>query len=299
MARTHTELYRRFEGELKPRSMRFLPLFSSGVRTSLKKKIPLLLLFAPVVMGSIVYSFIVYGKYAMEEQTMSVGGIDGMAAVFAQRAMLNIEVKNQIAEFNHVMRIFALLVVAWFGAGLLADDRRLGAHQLYFARPLTRLDYFLGKFLTVAFFGCCAILFPGLFICLMASWSSPEWSFIKEEGDVIWRTLAYAAIWITLVSSVVLAVSSVVKKKTFALAGVFGFFMLNYGMGGVLGTVQREYRAISLIHSQRRVRNWLFQIDDWKELGFGLDLALLAIGITITLSLLIVAWRLRRLEVVR
>lgn len=299
MARTHTELYRRFEGELKPRSMRFLPLWSAGVRTSLKKKIPLLLLFAPVVMGTIVFSFVVYGKYAMEEQTMSVGGIEGMAAVFAQRAMVNIEVKNQIAEFNHVMRIFALLAVAWFGAGLLSEDRRLGAHQLYFARPLTRLDYFLGKFLTVAFFGCCAILFPGLFICLMASWSSPEWSFIKEEGDVIWRTIAYAAIWITLVSSVVLAVSSVVNKKTFALAGVFGFFMLDHGMGSVLGTVQAEYRALSLIHSQRRVRNWLFEIDDWRELGFGLDLALLAIGVTLALSLAIVAWRLRRLEVVR
>ena len=41
MARTNTELYRRFEGELRPGLFRFYPLFASGVRASLKKKIPM------------------------------------------------------------------------------------------------------------------------------------------------------------------------------------------------------------------------------------------------------------------
>src|SRR6188508_2919932 len=101
------------------------------------------------------------------------------------------------------MRLFALLAVAWYGAGVLAEDRRLGAHLLYFARPLTRLDYFLGKFLTVAFFGALASLVPGLFICLVAAWSSPKWSFIREESDVLWQTCAYASIWIVVTSSLV------------------------------------------------------------------------------------------------
>ena len=83
------------------------------------------------------------------------------------------------------MKLFALLATAWYGSGLFCEDRRAGAHQLYFARPITRLDYFLGKFLVAAFFGACAILVPALVICLVASFSSPEWSFLKEEGDLV------------------------------------------------------------------------------------------------------------------
>jgi hypothetical protein len=297
-AETHTELYRRFRGELQPRALRFWPLLAAGVRTGTKKKLPLLLLFIPVAITTIVYSFIVYGKYAAEDVTQEMGGFRGMAALFAQRAMVNIRVADQIADANQTMQLFALLAIAWYGAGVLAEDRRLGAHLLYFARPLTRLDYFLGKFLTVACFGALASLLPGLFICLVAAWSSPEWSFLREEGEVLWQTCAYASIWIVLTSSLVLCASSLVRRKTLALAGVFGFFMLDHALGGVLGEVDGRYQAISLLFDVRKLRAWIFGLDDWRAMEFGVDTAGLIVCGVVAVSLAVVGWRISKLEVV-
>lgn len=299
-AETHTELYRRFQGELRPRALRFWPLVASGVRTAVKAKIPLLLLFVPVAITTVVFSFVVYGKYAAEEGASAMGGLRGMTAYFAQRAVLNIQVADMIADANEAMRLFALLAVTWYGAGVLAEDRRLGAHLLYFSRPLTRLDYFLGKFLTVAFFGALASLVPGLFICFMAAWSSPHWSFLKEEGEVVWQTLSYCSIWIVVVSSVVLCASSLVRRKTLAIAGVFGFFVLNHGLGGVLGAADARYNCVSLVFDMLRLRSAIFGVglDSSEIQSIGVDTAAYALLGVVAATLAVVGWRIKQLEVV-
>ena len=298
MARTHTELYRRYEGTLRSRGLRFWPLVASGVRVACKPKIPLLLLFVPVGITTIVYSFVVYGKYAADDLTQSIGGLEGVAAMFAKRAVLNIMVADQVAQASHTMHFFAILAVTWFGAGMFAEDRRLGAHLLYFSRPLTRVDYFLGKFLTVAFFGALASLVPSLVICLVAAWSSPEWSFLKEEGGTIWRSAVFAGIWVTVLTSIVLCVSSLVRRKTLALAGVFGFVIMNLGMGQVCGFVDSRWQVVSVVFCIRRIRNWIFAYDDWMTLGFSVESAFLALGLVVAFCITVIAMRLRKLEVV-
>jgi hypothetical protein len=245
-----------------------------------------------------VISFVVYGKYAAEDGASMMGGLRGMTALFAQRAVLNIQVASMIADANEAMRLFALLAVTWYGAGVLAEDRRLGAHLLYFSRPLTRFDYFLGKLLTVAFFGALASIVPGLFICFMAAWSSPHWSFLKEEGSVVWQTVAYSAIWIAVVCSVVLCASSLVQRKTLALAGVFGFFVLNHALGEVLGAADGRYKAVSLMYDINKLRSAIFGLPGAEVADFGVDTAAYVMAGLVIATLAVVARRIAKLEVV-
>ena len=49
-----------------------------------------------------------------------------------------------------------ILIPAVLCAGVLASDRRTGALQLYFSRPVTRHEYLVAKGLTVAAF--CGLL---------------------------------------------------------------------------------------------------------------------------------------------
>ncbi len=301
MASTHLELYRRFTGKLRPRRMAFWPILTSGLRVLTKRKFPLLVLYAIPAIATIVFSFFVYGKFAAEEQLApSLDGGFGLTRMLAKQAMNMLEVKNQIIEFNIQMRLFALLAAAWFGSGLLCEDRRVGAHQLWFARPLTKLDYFLGKFLTAAFFGACAVLVPGLVICLVASFSSPNWSFLREEGDVVLKTLAYGVIWVTLVASVTLCASSLAPRRGFAMMGTFGFFVALDALAKVLGSVRDEpdLFALSPLMAVRQIGYVLFDKEStWP--GITPWLAWTTVGVVTVGSLLVVAWRLRRLEVVR
>jgi len=124
-ARTHTEVYRRFEGQLGRTPLRFWALAAAGIRIGLRPKLPLLLLYTPPAIATVVFSFLVYGRYAAEAGVDAIGGIEGgMAKAMANRALQQLEVKNQIARFHEGMAWFSLLATSWFGCGLFAEDRR-------------------------------------------------------------------------------------------------------------------------------------------------------------------------------
>ncbi|MEZ5974230.1 MAG: hypothetical protein R3E96_05155 [Planctomycetota bacterium] len=61
------------------------------------------------------------------------------------------DVSEAIYRFLQVNQFLALLVIAWYGSALIAEDKRLQANLLYFARPVTPLRYILGKLGTAAF----------------------------------------------------------------------------------------------------------------------------------------------------
>lgn len=295
---THTEIYRRFDGELQRRAFRFVPIFLSDVRVATRRKLPLILFYAPPAIAGIVISFLVYAKFTVE-----AGAVDGelglaqlAAASLAQRL---IEVHRQIVDAVRALRAFALLVIAWFGAGLIAEDRRLGAHLLYFSRPLTRLDYFLGHFCTVAFFGLCAVLGPVLLICIVATFSSPEYAFLKQQGDVVVAAVGYALLYVTTLSAFVLAVSSLAKRKTIALVIVFGIMVASEGTGGVLSELERnrDFHILGLWSNFERLGNWMLGAHN-RFLDWDPRWSLVAVGALLVLSLAICAVRIQRLEVV-
>ena len=298
---THTEVYRPFQGTLEPRALRFSPIVGMGIRTAAKKRLPLLLLYAPPAIATIVFSFIVYGTYAAESLLESVDFSDvggRMASTAAERALQQVQVKQLILAFHRLMTWFTLLATAWYGSGLFSDDRRAGAHQLYFSRPLTRLDYFAGKFFVVAFFAACALLLPGVLLCLMATFTSPDWSFVKDQWDVILETLTYGSLWVLVVSLAVLAASSLASKRVFSLIGMFGLFVLSSAFAALMGEeVNQHLFGLSPIWSIWRIGDWLFEPKQ-PSLSFPVSTAVLSLTAYVTLFLSVITWRLRRLEVV-
>ena len=310
-AETHQEVYRPFVGQLEERRWRGWPIFASGLRTALKQRRALLLLYAPPAIATVIFSFVVYLSFAIKQEVESEEpfelqpGIDlkeqlgrqVAKGIYAEGLKL-LEVTNQIIEFNKAMAFFAVLAVAWFGSGLFCEDRKAGAHQLYFSRPITRLDYYTGKFATASFFSLCAMLVPMLVICIVASVTSPEWSFVKEQWDVFPRGVAFSLVWTAAVVSVVLLSSSLASRKGFALIGVFAFFFLSEAISNALGFLaDRRFLALSLMRDLNAIGYALFdRPDPWTEvsahLAWGFVLGLIA------LASLVIGARLRRLEVV-
>jgi ABC-type transport system involved in multi-copper enzyme maturation permease subunit len=298
MAITNTEVYRRFEGEFRPHPLRFVPLFRSGVDVAVTRKLPLILFYAPPAIAGIVFSFIVHAKYTLEAQ-ISGEDLDLSARIAATMAGQMVLVREQVIQSSEVIRAFTMLVIAWFGAGLIANDRRLGAHLLYFSRPMTRLDYFLGHFMTVGFFGLLAVLVPGLLVCTIAIFSSPEYSFLKHEWDVILATIGYSLVYVGTLSAMVMAVSSLVKRKAFALAGIFGIAAGSHPVGVVLWQLQRDkdFLLFSLWANFESLADWMFSSSDpqhdWNPM-WSLSILLGLFGASVTVC----AWRIRRMEVV-
>lgn len=298
-AATHTEIYRRFTGHVRRHPLRFLTITLAGVRLALKRKLPLLLLYAPIGIAAIVCSFLVHLKFTAEAGNVPGIGGEQAAALAAVTGRL-LEVSQLIVDFvtQPIVRVMALLAIAWYGAGLIAEDRRLGAHLLYFSRPITRLDYLLGKFFAAAFFGACALLVPGLVICGVAAFSSPDWTFLTRQWDVILATVGFASMWIVVVTAVVLCVSSLVERKTLALAGIIGLVFLVEAVSNLLAllTDESRFRLLSLFVNFEHIADWIFGRPARFGWSVGSSLAVVA---ALTLACLgLLARRLRRMEVV-
>lgn len=306
-ASTHTEIYRRFQGELKPARSGAFPLAASGIRVALKQRWPWLLYLPPLI-ATVIFSFVVYSKFALEQGVTPspLGGPDAQtsAAVTAIGGMASqmIQVRDMIVGFVVAMAIFSLLIAAWYGSGLIAEDRRAGAHLLYFARPLSKCDYLLGKLLVVGAFVIVSVLAPGLMICAVATVASPDWSFLKQEGGMFLRVIAFALVHTLVLGSIALAISSLASRKTFALVGILGYFMLSQGVGVLLGALQHDWTwlAISPLSSLRRVAGWIFGVRRVPGVRLEWDVSwswgLLATVVIV--SWLVLAARVRRMEAV-
>ncbi|MCP3916242.1 MAG: ABC transporter permease [bacterium] len=295
-ASTHIEVYRKFEGELKKRPFRAGIVALSGIRVGFRRKLPALLLYAIPAISCIVTCFLVNLRF---NASLGIPGAPSGSGAQAGALLEGVlDVKLLILEFVERVRFFALLAVTWYGAGLIAEDRRLGANLLYFSRPITRFQYLLGKFLTTAFYGSCAILFPCIVVCSTAAFASPDWLFVKEEWDVILWTLAYASMWVLTLTAVVLTVSSMVERKTLALVGTFALVFLTEGASNVMSEISNEasYRLFSLTRNFQRIGEWMFGRP--SPLNWNVEASFWVIGLVFTGCMLILAQRVRRMEVV-
>ncbi len=307
-ASTHTEIYRRFEGELKPHALRFAPLLRSQIRVLQKKKLPLLLLYAGPTIAGIVFSFVVYGRYSLMAEIDTGSGPSGASLkeamlVAAAQSMVEaqLEVRRIITAANLQIQLFGLLVIGWFGAGLIAEDKKLGAHLLYFSRPMSKFDYFLGHYLTVAWFGLLAMLGPGLLICLIATFTSPDYSFIKEDWGLVLATIGNGLFTVSLLALMTLAVSSLVKRKSFALMAIVALIAASTAVGGVLWGLQREpeWMMIGFWNNVIRVGDHLFGLATGEELSdfdWPARYSYLVCAALAAVSGLVLWWRLRELE---
>jgi len=305
-AEAHLEVYRRFQGRLEEHRWRAWPILDAGLRVALKQRKALLFLFAPIVIATIVFSVVVYAKFVVDglesdalgpEGATSLEGMAMQAVIQAQIGRL-LEVVTWMIEFVKAMGFAATLLVAWFASGLLCEDKKAGAHQLYFARPITRLDYFLGKFAIGSFFSLCAMLAPLLVISTVAALSSPEWSFLKQEWDLIPRAIFYALVWTTTIVSLVLLASSLAPRRSFAMIGVFAVVLLSEAASGLLGNfIDPAFLVLGIVNDLNAL---CYHIFDKPVAGPPVPVGLAWTGVAVTLGLswFVIALRLRRMEVV-
>ena len=297
MAVTHTEVYRPFAGELRARRLPWWPIASAGIRIAWKKKLPILLLYIPVGIATIVSCFTVYGAFLLGGSDEPLSPQEMIVAAMASQLL---EVRGIISQFNGTVGAFSMLAMAWFGAGLICEDRRVNAHLLYFARPIRRLDYVLGKLAAIGFWGLCTSFLSGIIICIVAIFTSPDWIFLTEQYGTIFLTIGYSLTWIVAFSSMTLAISSLLPRKTFALVGIIASFSLSTIVAQALVEIldQPVFGVLSPVIAFDEFRVWIFspsgKRDAFSEVW---PFAAAVIGYSIA-SWSLIAWRVRRLEVV-
>jgi ABC-2 type transport system permease protein len=165
-------------------------------------------------------------------------------------------------NFMSVQGVFAFLLTAFAGPGLISPDLANGALPLYFCRPFSRAEYVLGKSSVLVILLSQITWVPGLVLfvmqaCLVGpSWA---WSNLWIAGSLVTSSL----IWIAILSLLAMALSAWVKWRIVAGALLLGVMFFGAGFGEAINAVLRTQSGhfFNVAYLMGTVWNGLFQVD--------------------------------------
>ncbi len=165
-------------------------------------------------------------------------------------------------NFMSVQGVFAFLLTAFAGPGLISPDLANGALPLYFCRPFSRAEYVLGKSSVLAILLSQITWVPGLILFAMqAGMAGAKWTLAN-----LWiagSLLLASVLWIALLSLLAMALSAWVKWRIVAGALLLGVMFFGAGFGEAINAVLRTQAGafFNLALLMQAVWTTLFGVD--------------------------------------
>jgi len=235
MSPIHDQSYRRYKGERRPVGHAWRVIAADGIRQMLAKRAFLALLLVawiPVIVR-IVQMYIA-------------------TTVPQASAFLSIT-PDTFRDFLEQQSVFVFFMTIYVGAGLIANDRRANALQIYLSKPMLRMEYIGGKLLVLVTFLSFVTLVPSWLLILMQMALSGSTAFIKANLFLIPAVTLSSLIIIGVASFTMLALSSLSKSSRFVAVMYTGAIFFTAAL----------YGALSLIFGSTRVA--------WVSIGANLE----------------------------
>ena len=125
---------------------------------------------------------------------------------------------------------FAFFLSAFIGPTLVAPDLAHNALPLYLSRPLSRVDYILGKLLVLLVPLSAVTWIPGLLLIgLQTALAGTGW--LGEHWRLVPALVVGSWIWILLLAVLAIAISAWVKWRPVATGMLFGLFIVGEAFG--------------------------------------------------------------------
>jgi len=212
--------YRAWEGQARP-SARSIPAIAGTMIARRMKQKMVRYLSSACVFGAIMFSA---GWFVIT----SMGGSPFQAIFDANPDADHLVIANRIA-FGRLL-FLALVLTAVVGAPMIAEDRRAHALRLYFSRPITHLEYVLGKFLAVLGFAAVVLVVPAIAMYIVELGLSAEDGLAAKRLPTLGRSLVPALLGCGVLTILVLGVSALCARTNQAAVGFFAVF----GLTGML-----------------------------------------------------------------
>ncbi len=275
----HDQSYRRYAGVREEPGTAWLVIAVTGIRAALSKKL---------FLGVMLFAWAQFLVRAV---------IFYMSANFPNLDILAPSVET-FRQFFDMQELFVLIVTVYVGSGLIANDRRSNALQIYLSKPLTRAEYVAGKFGILLFFLLMVTLLPAMALLFVQVMFSASFTFVRENLFLIPAITLYALVEVLLASFTMLALSSLSTSARFTAILYFGAIVFT----GALFTTLRGITGSSALA-------WLSFRANLEQIGdviFRLQprfdspwlLSVLVVVALIGLSVFVLERRVRGVEVV-
>ena len=278
--------YKPYAGALTPPWSRFLVLFKYSRRKLFASRfmtgLYVVCFFYPV--GCLLMIYLAHSASFLQELGLPAG-------------ILRID-NRFFLNFMSVQGVFAFLLTAFAGPGLISPDLANGALPLYFCRPFSRAEYVLGKSSVLAILLSQITWVPGLLLFAMqAVLEGPKWAWANLwiAGSLLLSSL----LWIALLSLLSMALSAWVKWRIVAGALLLGVMSFGAGFGEAINAVMRTQSGhfFNVAYLMTTVWTALFGVYDDPRIGVPAAIAALLGYCAICLWLLM--RKVRAYEVIR
>ena len=278
----HDQSYRRYGGQRERPGSAWTVIAWSGIRTLTAQRRFLLLLivaWAPFIVRAVQ----IYLAY--------------LAANFPQADILRPSPET-FRGFLDQQGIFLLFVTVYVGAGLVANDRRANALQIYLSKPLTRAEYVGGKLAVLVSFQLLVTWVPAMLLLVLQVMFAGSFTFIGENLFLIPAITLFASVLVLLAAFTMLALSSLSNSSRFVAILYVGVAFFSDRMFDALrlmtGSTSASWISFTAILAQ--VGDVIFRLQPRYDTPWTLSM-LVIIG-WICLSIVILERRVRGVEVV-
>ena len=242
----HRERYRRREGGVDLRGGAWAVIAAHGLRSIVRKRAFLFLMilsWIPVVVRGV--------------QIWAAANVPGMSQI----GMLAVT-PQMFRDFLNQQEPLVFFITVYVGSGLIADDIRANALQLYLSRPITRTQYIAGK-AAILMGSLSAVTFvPAMLLLLLVPAFAGRMTFLRDNFSLLASISAYSVIQITLSAFLILALSSLSKSRWFVAMLYAGLAFFTHAVFGVLGAALpgSAFSWVSIFANVRQVGDVLFRL---------------------------------------
>ncbi|HVZ24366.1 MAG TPA: ABC transporter permease subunit [Vicinamibacterales bacterium] len=275
----HDQGYRRYAGRRAPHGGRWWVIARAGLIDRVKQRRMLALLV------------IAWLPFLVRAVQMYV-------ATNFQQASFLAPTPDTFREFLNQQGVFIFFVTIFVGSGLLADDRRANALQIYLSKPLTRVEYLTGKLVILALFLTAVTWVPAMLLLLLQLAFAGSTKFLGANLYLFPAITVYAAAEVFVSAFAMLALSSLSKNRRFVgimYAGITFFTAAMYqALRNITGT--GSWAWISPQTTLDVLGSVIFRAQAKQPISG--PVAAIAVAGLIVLSILILERRVRAVEVV-
>ncbi len=201
-------------------------------------------------------------------------------------------------EFLDQQGIWVFFVTIYVGAGLIANDRRANALQLYLSKPMTSAEYIAGKLAILFLFLVAVTFLPAILLLITQALLAGNLTFARNNIYLVPAITLYSLAQVLLAATTMLALSSLSKSSRFVsvmYAGVFFFSTaLFQTLRGITG--RSTFAWLSPSAALQQLGDVIFRLEPRYQLSPAV--AALAVFVMIAGSIVILMRRVRGVEIV-
>lgn len=241
----HRERYRRREEGVDFRGRAWVVIAVNGIRILVRRRAFLflmLLAWIPAIVRAV--------------QIYAAANVPGVA----QMGFLAIS-GSTFRDFLNQQEPFVFFITVYVGSGLIADDLRARALQLYLSRPLTRTQYIAGKAAILTLALASVTWLPAMLLLFLVPVFAGSMAFVAGNLYLIPAISAYALVHITLSTFMILALSSLSKSRWFVAVMYAGLAFFTHALFGVIGAAMdgTMFSWVSIFSNLTQIGDVLFR----------------------------------------